>query len=124
MLPRLAVYGLASTALFGIVVSSNLKARPNFYSAAVALGRSSGALMVLANFALFNAIWVGVVLKVLFFGRLRSIEYEVRHRVSDVHATGVSELRSTGRSQLTITASVRALVDISYGVSVGLDDLS
>jgi E3 ubiquitin-protein ligase synoviolin len=77
MLPRLAIYGALSTALFGAVVSSAIKTRPNFYAAAVALGRSSGALMVLANFALFNAIWVGVILKTIFFGRLRAIEYEV-----------------------------------------------
>lgn len=77
IIPRLAVYGTASTLLFAMVISSALKSRPNFYSAAVAIGRSSGALMVLANFALFNAIWVGVVLKTVFFGRLRAIEYEV-----------------------------------------------
>lgn len=71
------MYGLGSTVLFGAVVSSTLKARPNFYSAAVALGMSSGASLVLANFALFNAIWMGVVLKKLFFGQLRSVEYEV-----------------------------------------------
>ncbi|RSH94287.1 E3 ubiquitin-protein ligase hrd1 [Saitozyma podzolica] len=76
IIPRLALYGTASTLLFAMVISSALKSRPNFYSAAVAIGRSSGALMVLANFALFNAIWVGVVLKTVFFGRLRAIEYE------------------------------------------------
>jgi hypothetical protein len=42
--------------------------------------------MVLANFALFNAIWVGVVLKTVFFGRLRAIEYEVSGGIA---STGV-----------------------------------
>jgi E3 ubiquitin-protein ligase synoviolin len=33
--------------------------------------------LVLANFALFNTICFGIVVKTIFFGRLRSIEYEV-----------------------------------------------
>ena len=32
---------------------------------------------VLANFALFNVICFGIFLKKIFFGQLRSIEYEV-----------------------------------------------
>lgn len=32
---------------------------------------------VLANFALFNVICFGILLKKLFFGQLRPIEYEV-----------------------------------------------
>lgn len=32
---------------------------------------------VLANFALFNAICVGIAFKTVFFGQLRAIEYEV-----------------------------------------------
>lgn len=32
---------------------------------------------VLANFALFNVICFGIMLKKIFFGQLRSIEYEV-----------------------------------------------
>jgi E3 ubiquitin-protein ligase synoviolin len=31
----------------------------------------------LANFALFNAICVGIAFKKIFFGQLRAIEYEV-----------------------------------------------
>ncbi|WVW79873.1 hypothetical protein I302_101843 [Kwoniella bestiolae CBS 10118] len=76
MVPRLAVYGLSSTLLASGVVYSALNTRPNFYAAAVALGRSSGALMVLANFALFNTILFGIGLKKIFFGQLRAIEYE------------------------------------------------
>ena len=45
-IPRLAIYGAASTALAGAVVASSLQTAPNFFAAAVALGRSSGALMV------------------------------------------------------------------------------
>ncbi|KAK6907066.1 hypothetical protein I204_00133 [Kwoniella mangroviensis CBS 8886] len=76
MVPRLAIYGLSSTLLASGVVYSALNTRPNFYAAAVALGRSSGALMVLANFALFNTILFGIGLKKIFFGQLRAIEYE------------------------------------------------
>ncbi|WVR04137.1 hypothetical protein IAU60_001136 [Kwoniella sp. DSM 27419] len=76
MVPRLAVYGMASTALAGSVVYSALSSRANFYAAAVAVGRSSGALMILANFTLFNAICLGIGLKKVFFGQLRAIEYE------------------------------------------------
>ncbi len=32
---------------------------------------------VLANFALFNAICVGIAFKIVLFGQLRAIEYEV-----------------------------------------------
>ncbi|WWD16854.1 hypothetical protein CI109_101286 [Kwoniella shandongensis] len=76
MVPRLILYGAASTLLAGGVISSALKSRANFYAAGVAIGRSSGALMILANFALFNAICVGIGLKKIFFGQLRAIEYE------------------------------------------------
>ncbi|WVF67065.1 hypothetical protein IAT40_001809 [Kwoniella sp. CBS 6097] len=76
MVPRLAMYGLASTALAGGVVYSALQTRANFFAAAVAVGRSSGSLMVLANFALFNAICLGIGIKKVFFGQLRAIEYE------------------------------------------------
>ncbi|ORX36259.1 hypothetical protein BD324DRAFT_580854 [Kockovaella imperatae] len=75
-LPRLALYGAASTALAGSVVASSFQNAPNFFAAAVAIGRSSGALMILANFALFNVICLGIVFKMVFFGQLRSIEYE------------------------------------------------
>lgn len=76
-LPRMAIYGLVSTSLFAAVTLSALNSRPNFYSAAVSVGRSSGSMMVLANFGLFNAIVLGVGIKKLFFGQLRAIEYEV-----------------------------------------------
>ncbi|WWC59874.1 uncharacterized protein I303_102436 [Kwoniella dejecticola CBS 10117] len=73
---RLAIYGTTSILLTTGVVYSALNTRPNFYAAAVALGRSSGALMVLANFALFNTICLGIAFKKIFFGQLRAIEYE------------------------------------------------
>ncbi|OCF32381.1 hypothetical protein I316_06051 [Kwoniella heveanensis BCC8398] len=76
MVPRLAMYGLVSTTLAGGVVYSALQTRANFFAAAVAVGRSSGSLMVLANFALFNAICLGIGIKKVFFGQLRAIEYE------------------------------------------------
>lgn len=77
MASRLVLYGALSTLGAASVVGSALHTRANFYAAAVAVGRSSGALMVLANFALFNTICFGIVVKTIFFGRLRSIEYEV-----------------------------------------------
>ncbi|KAL7419908.1 E3 ubiquitin-protein ligase hrd1 [Cryptotrichosporon argae] len=74
--PRLALYGVASTTLASAVFVSALHSRPNFFAAAVAVGRSSGSLLVLANFALFNTICVGIAFKRVFFGQLRAIEYE------------------------------------------------
>jgi E3 ubiquitin-protein ligase synoviolin len=44
--PRLAAYGLVSTALAGAVVGGAITTRPNFYAAAVSVGRSGGSLMV------------------------------------------------------------------------------
>jgi hypothetical protein len=38
---------------------------------------------VLANFALFNVICFGILLKKIFFGQLRPIEYEVCITISD-----------------------------------------
>ena len=38
--------------------------------------RGSTAIQVLANYALFNAICVGILFKTVFFGQLRAIEYE------------------------------------------------
>ncbi len=46
MAPRLAIYGLTSTAFATAVISSALHSRANFFAAAVAVGRSSGSLMV------------------------------------------------------------------------------
>ncbi|WVQ83464.1 hypothetical protein IAT38_005605 [Cryptococcus sp. DSM 104549] len=76
MAPRLAMYGLASTVLAAGVVSSAMRSRANFYAAAVSVGKSSGSLMILANFALFNAICFGIAVKKVFFGQLRAVEYE------------------------------------------------
>ncbi|BEJ13156.1 hypothetical protein CspHIS471_0303300 [Cutaneotrichosporon sp. HIS471] len=74
--PRLAAYGLISTALAGAVVGGAITTRPNFYAAAVSIGRSGGSLIVLANFCLFLGIMLGVCFKRLFFGDLRPVEYE------------------------------------------------
>ena len=46
MVPRLAMYGATSTALAAAVVGSALHTRANFFAAAVAVGMSSGSLMV------------------------------------------------------------------------------
>ncbi|TXT10974.1 hypothetical protein VHUM_01725 [Vanrija humicola] len=73
---RLAAFGLLSTGLAAGVVGNALKERPNFFAAAVAVGRSTGALLILGNFLLFLAICTGVVWKRIFFGELRPIEYE------------------------------------------------
>lgn len=83
-IPRLAAYGLLSTLGASAVVGSAIRSKPNFYTAAVTIGQSSGALMVLANFMLFNVICFGVGVKALFFGRLRRVEYEVSLVISCV----------------------------------------
>jgi E3 ubiquitin-protein ligase synoviolin len=77
-IPRLATYGVLSTLGASAVIGSAIRSKPNFYTAAVTIYQSSGALMVLANFVLFNVICFGVGVKALFFGRLRRVEYEVR----------------------------------------------
>lgn len=43
---RLSAYGILSCGLAAAVVGSALKTRPNFFAAAVSVGRSSGSLMV------------------------------------------------------------------------------
>lgn len=43
---RLVAYGLLSTGLTGSVIVNAVRSRPNFFAAAVALGKSSGSLMV------------------------------------------------------------------------------
>ncbi|KAL1410284.1 E3 ubiquitin-protein ligase hrd1 [Vanrija albida] len=73
---RLAAFGLLSTGLAAGVVGNALKERPNFYAAAVSVGRSSGALLILGSFLLFLTICTGVLWKRIFFGELRPIEYE------------------------------------------------
>jgi E3 ubiquitin-protein ligase synoviolin len=77
MAPRLLIYGTLSSALFLSVTLSALSSRPNFYSAAIQIGRSSASLMVLWNFGVFGAICLGLGIKRVFFGSLRAIEYEV-----------------------------------------------
>jgi len=77
MVPRLLLYGTLSTTLFLSITISALSSRPNFYSAAIQVGRSSASLMVLWNFGVFGAICAGLGVRRVFFGRLRAIEYEV-----------------------------------------------
>nr|ODN85627.1 hypothetical protein L203_04877 [Cryptococcus depauperatus CBS 7841] len=76
MARRFALYGLVSTVIAFCVVSSALRSRANFYAAMVSIGKSSGSIMILGNFVLFNVICLGIGLKKLFFGQLRTIEYE------------------------------------------------
>ncbi|EAL17862.1 hypothetical protein CNBL1240 [Cryptococcus deneoformans B-3501A] len=76
MARRFVLYGVASTVFAFGVVSTALRTRANFYAAAVSIGKSSGSMMILGNFTLFNAILLGIGVKNLFFGQLRTIEYE------------------------------------------------
>lgn len=46
---RLVAYGLLSTALTGSIIVNAVRSRPNFFASAVALGKSSGSLMVSAR---------------------------------------------------------------------------
>ena len=70
MVPRLALYGAASTTLAAAVIGSALKTRANFFAAAVTVGRSSGSLMV-SRFK-----FVGVCLQV-GVGELRSVQCDL-----------------------------------------------
>lgn len=82
MAVRLQLYGLASTAAFVVTVLNAFRQRPNFYSAAVYLSKSSACKMVLWNQAVFQTILLGKVFQKVFFGNLRMIEVEVRSRPS------------------------------------------
>jgi E3 ubiquitin-protein ligase synoviolin len=43
---RLTAYGLISSGFAAAVVGSALRTRPNFYAAAVSVGKSNGSLLV------------------------------------------------------------------------------
>ena len=77
MVPRLAIYTAISTSLFSAVTISALNSRPNFYAAAISVGRNSGAMMVVWNMIIWAGLVVGLGVRRLFFGQLRSIEHEV-----------------------------------------------
>jgi len=63
---------------------------------------------VLANFALFNVICFGILLKKIFFGQLRPIEYEVRmSRLIDLACVNAQHLFE--RLWLFLTESLLAL---------------
>jgi hypothetical protein len=74
---RLLLYSALSLSSFLLTTTSALSSRPNFYSAAIHLGRSSASLMVLANFGVWCGVILGIGIKKVFFGRLRGVEYEV-----------------------------------------------
>ncbi|KAL5528398.1 HRD1 [Sanghuangporus sanghuang] len=73
---RVLLYtGLSVGAVF-VVVANALKKHSNFYSVAVYLSKSNGAVVVLANFALLLALLAGRLLQQIFFGPLRAMEVE------------------------------------------------
>lgn len=92
---KLLAYGVLSTGLALAVLTNAWNARRNFYASAVQVGSSNGSILVstlfvwsgtgadtsvqvLANFGLFVALSVGLLVKRVFFGPLRPIEIEVR----------------------------------------------
>lgn len=105
MAPRLAIYGLLSTSLFLLTTLSALSSRPNFFSAAVAISRSSGSVMVMANFGVFGAILCGLGVRRVFFGRLRGVEYEVSRHEHPSEARLRGGETSSGASKLHEGAS-------------------
>ncbi|KAJ2687204.1 E3 ubiquitin-protein ligase hrd1, partial [Coemansia spiralis] len=76
MAPRLAVYGLATTALTVGTVAAALMQHEYYYTACVQLAQSGTAMMILANMGLLLTILFGKLLVRAFFGQLRAAEVE------------------------------------------------
>ncbi|ORX67118.1 hypothetical protein DL89DRAFT_275675 [Linderina pennispora] len=74
--PRLAVYGIATTVLTAGVIVSAFMQHQYFYTACVQLAQSSASMMVLANMGILLTILLGKLLVRIFFGQLRTIEVE------------------------------------------------
>lgn len=74
---RLTIYSVFSAGAVLAVIASALRRHSNFYSVAVFLSKSNGAVFILANFAALAALIVGKMLQQVFFGPLRTIEVEV-----------------------------------------------
>ncbi|KAJ2363093.1 E3 ubiquitin-protein ligase hrd1, partial [Coemansia sp. RSA 2607] len=74
--PRLAIYGLATTVLTAGVIASAFSQHEYFYTACIKLSQSGAAMLVLANMGLFLTIILGKVFVRIFFGHLRAIEVE------------------------------------------------
>ncbi|KAJ2322557.1 E3 ubiquitin-protein ligase hrd1, partial [Coemansia sp. RSA 2681] len=74
--PRLAVYGMATTILTVGVVASAFTLHDYFYTGCVLLSQSGAAMMILANMGLLLTILLGKLLVRIFFGQLRAIEVE------------------------------------------------
>ncbi|KAJ1818546.1 E3 ubiquitin-protein ligase hrd1 [Coemansia sp. RSA 2598] len=76
ILPRLATYGLSTTALTAAVFATAFTYHEYFYTACIQLSQSGAAMLILANMGLFLTILLGRLLVRLFFGQLRAIEVE------------------------------------------------
>ncbi|KAJ2899423.1 E3 ubiquitin-protein ligase hrd1 [Coemansia aciculifera] len=74
--PRLVVYGVATTVLTVGVVASAFTLHDYFYTGCVLLSQSGTAMMILANMGLLLTILLGKLLVLIFFGQLRVIEVE------------------------------------------------
>ncbi|KAJ2856174.1 E3 ubiquitin-protein ligase hrd1 [Coemansia erecta] len=76
ILPRLAVYGISTTALTAAVFATAFTHHEYFYTACIQMSQSGAAMLALANMGLFLTIILGKLLVRLFFGQLRAIEVE------------------------------------------------
>lgn len=120
MVPRLAIYTALSTSLFSAVTLSALNSRPNFYAAAVAVGRNSGSMMVVWNMIIWAGLVLGLGVRRLFFGQLRSIEHEVCPPFTSLPLQNLLRLLSPrpNRSALLVTKSRVARIPCSPGMGV------
>ncbi|KAH8916082.1 hypothetical protein BT69DRAFT_1229002 [Atractiella rhizophila] len=75
-MPPLRTYSLLTILSTTWTILLAFRRRPNFYSAAVFLSRSYGAMLVLYNAALLGMILLGKILVAGFFGELRAMEIE------------------------------------------------
>lgn len=79
-------YALVSVALAVAVVANAFRSHPQFYTACVYLSKSNMSIMILFNLLLLGAVIFSKFWQRVFFGRLRTIEVEVRIRSFFLHA--------------------------------------
>lgn len=73
---RVVSYAVVSIGLLLGVIARAVERHSNFYSIAVDLSRNSRSVLILANFGVVVALFVGRIFQQLFFGSLRASELE------------------------------------------------
>ncbi|EJD52630.1 hypothetical protein AURDEDRAFT_111261 [Auricularia subglabra TFB-10046 SS5] len=73
---RVVTYSVVSIGLLLGVIARAVERHSNFYSIAVDLSRNSRSVLILANFGVVVALFVGRIFQQLFFGSLRASELE------------------------------------------------